>query len=100
MYWNGIILQRLKGETPVIPLENGFDVPFLNSKEEWGSLIEKTKQSFMVLSEAVHDFPEDRLMDNYAPSIPSTFYRNIQGCVEHAHYHLGQIVILKNLVTQ
>jgi len=98
-YWNGIIMQRLKGETPVIPEENGYDVPYLNNEAEWNELKEKTHQSFTALADAIKDFPEEKLLENYAPDIPSTYYRNMQGITEHAHYHLGQIVILKNLIT-
>jgi uncharacterized damage-inducible protein DinB len=96
-YWNGIIRQRMKGETPVIPEMNGYDVPVLNNEEEWNTLKEKTHQSFTELADAVKNFPEEKLQDNYASSIPSTYYRNFQGIVEHAYYHLGQIVILKKL---
>lgn len=98
LYWNGIILKRKNGETPVIPEENGYDVPFLNNEEEWAALKEKTHQSFLELADAIKDFPEDKLLENYAPAIPSTYYRNFQGIVEHAHYHLGQIIILKKLI--
>ncbi len=97
-YWNGIIMQRMKGETPVIPEENGYDVPYLNNEAEWSTLKEKAHQSFVTLAEAIKNFPEEKLADNYAPSISSTYYRNFQGIIEHAHYHLGQIVILKNLI--
>jgi uncharacterized damage-inducible protein DinB len=98
-YWNGIIMQRISGETPVIPEENGFDAPYLSNEEEWNALKEKTHQSFLQLAEKVKNFPEEKLMNNYSPEIKSTIYRNIQGAVEHAHYHLGQIVILKNLLS-
>ena len=27
-----------------------------------------------------------------------TYYRNFHGLIEHAHYHLGQIVLIKKLV--
>lgn len=97
-YWNGIILKRMNGETPVIPEENGYDVPFLNNEEQWNTLKEKTHQSFIQLAETVKKFPEEKLFENYAPSIPSSYYRNFQGITEHAHYHLGQIVILKKLI--
>ena len=99
-YWNGILMQRMKGETLVIPHANGFDVPLLNNEEEWKALKEKTHQSFIQLAEAIKNFPEEKLPDNYAPAIPSTYYRNFQGIVEQAHYHLGQIVILKKLIAE
>lgn len=97
-YWNGIMLQRMQGETPVIPEENGYNVPFLNNEAEWNALKNKVHQSFITLAEATKKFPEEMLAGNYAPSIPSTYYRNFHGIIEHAHYHLGQIVILKNLL--
>jgi uncharacterized damage-inducible protein DinB len=100
LYWNGIIMQRMKGEAPIIPEENGYDVPFLKNEEEWNVLKEKTHQSFTELAAAIKNFPEEKLMDNYSPSVQSTYYRNFQGITEHAHYHLGQIVILKNLITE
>lgn len=100
IYWNGIILKRMNGETPVIPDTNGFDVSALNNEEEWNALKEKAHQSFIELAEAIKNFPEEKLLENYAPSIPSTYYRNFQGIIEHAHYHLGQVVILKNFITR
>src|SRR6478735_6069121 len=78
-YWNGIIQQRMNGENPSVPETNGFNVGEFNSESDWGILKEKTQQSFMQLAEAVKNFPD---------------------IVEHAHYHLGQMVIIKNLLQQ
>ena len=27
-----------------------------------------------------------------------TYYENIQGVIEHLHYHLGQIVVVKKII--
>lgn len=99
IYWNGIILKRMNGETPVIPEINGFDVSVLNNEEDWIALKERAHKSFIELADAIKNFSEEKLFENYSPSIPSTYYRNFQGIIEHAHYHLGQIVILKKFVT-
>lgn len=97
-YWNGIIQQRMNGETPVIPEENGFDVPHLHNEKDWNNLKEKTHRSFIQLADAIKNFPEEKLLQNYAPSVPSSYYRNFHGIIEHAHYHLGQMVMLKKLI--
>ena len=97
-YWNGILMQRIKGEDPNVPEENGYDVPFINNEDEWNVLKEKAHQSFIQLAEAVKNFPEEKLSETYAAG-KSSYYKNFQGIVEHAHYHLGQIVILKNLIS-
>jgi uncharacterized damage-inducible protein DinB len=96
-YWNGIIIQRLNGFDPSIPEVNGYDVTELKSQTDWNELKDKTHESFIKLAEAVKDFPEENLEKTYAKDKPS-YYKNFQGIVEHAHYHLGQIVILKKLI--
>lgn len=96
-YWNGIVIQRMNGILPEIPAINGFDVNEITDENEWHQLIEETHQSFKTLANAVKHFPEQRLSE-YTPEGKSTYYKNMQGIAEHAHYHLGQIIILKHIV--
>jgi uncharacterized damage-inducible protein DinB len=96
-YWNKIMLQRLYGNDPSVPDVNGFDVkPNLN-EAEWNQLKEQTHQAFIELADAIKNFPEEKLDESYSAT-GSSYYKNFQGTVEHAHYHLGQIVMLKQLV--
>jgi uncharacterized damage-inducible protein DinB len=97
-YWNGIMMQRVNGINPSIPDTNGFDVDELKNENDWNDLKEKTHQSFIALANAVKNFPEEKL-DEISPTGRSSYYKNLQGIVEHAHYHLGQIVIIKKLLT-
>lgn len=96
-YWNGILLQRSAGENPFVPESNGYDVKEFKNEDEWNELKEKTHQSFIQLADAVKNFQEDKLEETYAAG-KSPYYKNFQGIVEHAHYHLGQMVILKKLI--
>ena len=43
---------------------------------------------------------DDKLFDNFADPKYGSYYRNLQGIVEHTHYHLGQIVLLKKIITE
>ena len=96
-YWNGILMQRIDGTDPEVPEINGYDVNELKDENDWNELKEKTHQSFIQLADRVKKFPEEKLSETYATG-KSSYYKNFQGIVEHAHYHLGQIVILKNLL--
>lgn len=96
-YWNKIMLQRLQGNNPSIPGVNGFDVKPNLDEAEWQQLKEQTHQSFIELADAIKKFPEEKLDESYSAT-GSSYYKNFQGTVEHAHYHLGQIVMLKHLV--
>ena len=96
-YWNGIMMQRINGVNPAIPDTNGFDVSELRNENDWNDLKEKAYQSFIALATAVKNFPEEKL-NEISPTGKSTYYKNFQGIVEHAHYHLGQMVIIKKLL--
>jgi uncharacterized damage-inducible protein DinB len=96
-YWNGILMQRINGVDPSIPDINGFDVDELKNETDWNALRERARQSFQQLADAVKNFPEEKLSETYAVG-KSSYYKNLQGIVEHAHYHLGQMVILKKLL--
>ena len=96
-YWNGIMMQRINGINPTVPETNGFDVNELRNDNDWNELKEKAHQSFIQLANAVKNFPDEKLFAT-SPTGKSSYYKNFQGIVEHAHYHLGQMVILKKLI--
>ncbi len=75
-----------------------FDHPPIRSEEDWQQLLEKTwadAESFALL---VEQMPEERFFEDMADPKYGSWYRNIHGIIEHAHYHLGQIVLLKKLI--
>lgn len=96
-FWNTVILQRMNGENPAIPTQNGMDVT-VTSEEEWQELIKKLQSSFDELINATKNFPADKL-ETMVKDRTTTIGFNVLGIIEHAHYHLGQIVLLKNLTT-
>src|ERR1700733_9168375 len=65
-YWNGIIMQRLKGSNPSIPETNGFDVDEFKNEDDWETLKEKTHESFIQLAALFEHFPEGKLEETYA----------------------------------
>ena len=95
-FYNDVVLQRLQGVSPHINDYNGFDMPELKSEGEWKQLIADAHQSFETLAAAAENFPEERL-EELTPNGEASYYKNLHGIAEHAHYHLGQMIILKKL---
>ena len=95
-FWNGVIYQRIQNLDPKIPEINGFDVDVLTTESDWQVLIADTKHSFTELAEIIRRFPPERL-DTPTNFGKSTFRKNLLGIVEHAYYHLGQMVVIKKL---
>jgi hypothetical protein len=48
----------------------------------------------------VEEFPEHKWMEDFTDPKHGNYYRNVHGIIEHMHYHLGQIVLIKKLVLQ
>jgi len=96
-YWNRVVARRAQGHATEIGPDNGFDGPALTTSEEWQALCADLLHAGHELAAAVRSFPEARLLEPILPKY-SAAYKNPQGAVEHLHYHLGQIVVLKNLV--
>ncbi|HYF29551.1 MAG TPA: DinB family protein [Chitinophagaceae bacterium] len=97
-YYVSAVLKVLQGHPLDAHDKYSFDLPPIQSQEGWEQLLDKTwsdAESFAVL---VEQLPEAKLWENMADPKYGTYYRNIQGIIEHAHYHLGQIVIVKKML--
>ena len=76
-----------------------FDLPAINSEIEWSKLVSE----FLTNSEKFADKIEK--MDEKIFDLPfideryGTFLRNIEGVIEHSYYHLGQISLIKKMIT-
>jgi hypothetical protein len=96
-YYVSAVLKVLEGG----PLEGNdklsFDLPPINSQRDWENLLDKVwkdAERFAILAE---QFPEQKLNEPFANEKYGTWYRNLHGVIEHCHYHLGQIVLIKKL---
>ena len=77
---------------------NSFDHPVVSSQTDWENLLTKTFSDAEILADLIEQLSEDMLWQNFTDAKYGTYYRNLQGLIEHNHYHLGQIVILKKLI--
>jgi len=48
----------------------------------------------------IEELSEERLWEPFSEEKYGIYYRNIHGIIEHSHYHLGQIVLIKKIVLQ
>ncbi len=96
-FWNRVMVQRIKGVNVSIDEHNGYNVPHLQTENDW--LREKVDNNISCheLALAIDGFEEAKLSQPLLEG-GSSAYKNLQGTVEHVHYHLGQIVILKKLI--
>lgn len=75
-----------------------FACPPINSDEDWQKLLEKTWAEAETLAQLTEQLPDEKLAEIFVEEKYGTYFRNLIGILEHSHYHLGQIVILKKLI--
>jgi uncharacterized damage-inducible protein DinB len=84
------------------PLEGNdavsFDCPPVNSQADWEALKEKSWEDARTFSALAAKLPEARLEELLGDKKYGTYQRNLNGIIEHSHYHLGQIVLIKKLI--
>ena len=75
-----------------------FDHPPISSERDWQNLLDKTWADAERLAGLVEQLPDAKLGENFLDGKYGTWYRNLAGFIEHTHYHLGQIVLLKKML--
>lgn len=77
-----------------------FGHPPIHSQQDWQALQDKAWADAEQFATLIEQLPEDRLWQDFTHEKYGNYYRNIQGIIEHTHYHLGQVVLIKKLVTK
>lgn len=74
-----------------------FNHPVINSKGDWEAFLAQVWLDGEKLSELVVKMNEEVLFKDFTQSKYGSYFRNLLGIIEHSHYHLGQIAVLKKL---
>jgi len=99
-YYIDAVIPVLKGGELNASDKFAFDVPPINSEKEWQALLDKMWSDAEIFANLVEKLPDDILHKTFSEEKYGNYYRNLHGIIEHSHYHLGQIVILKKLIQQ
>lgn len=97
-YYVRVLLDVLEGRPLVAKDEYSFDVPPISSAHDWEQLLEFAWQRAEQAAQLLEKLPDSVLLKPFTDEKYGNYYRNIQGNIEHMHYHLGQIVIIKKLL--
>ena len=77
-----------------------FDLPHIRSQEDWEKLQGKTWTDAELFASYIEQLPEHILWEDLSGKKYGNYYRNIHGVIEHIHYHLGQIVLIKKMLSK
>ena len=99
-YFTDAALKVLQGGPLNAHDKYSFDHPPIHSQEDWDKLVNKALSDAEQFASLVEQLPEEQLWQTFTNEKYGNYYRNIHGIIEHTHYHLGQIAIIKKIVQQ
>jgi hypothetical protein len=99
-YYVSVVLKVLQGEPLNAHDKYSFSHPPILSQEDWENLLNKTWTDAENLASLIEQLPESKLWEIFLDNKYGNYYRNIHGIIEHSHYHLGQIVLIKKILLQ
>ena len=99
-YFVSAVLKVLQGEPLDAKDKYSFSHPPIHSQSDWEKMLEKTWTDAEKFASLVEQLPDHRLWEDFSDNKYGNYYRNISGIIEHIHYHLGQIVLIKKILLQ
>lgn len=99
-YYVAAVLKVLQGEPLNAKDAYSFELPPINSPEDWEQLRNKTFTDAENFAVMIEQLPEHKIWEDFTDSKYGNYYRNLHGIIEHLHYHLGQMVLIKKILQQ
>lgn len=99
-YFVSAVLNVLQGGPLDAHDKFSFAHPPINSKEDWETFLDKVLIDAEKFAALVEELPDEKLSKDFTDKKYGSYYRNFHGIVEHCHYHLGQVVLIKKILQQ
>lgn len=88
------------GGTLDIKDKYSFDFPPVDSQQQWEAFLEKFWNDSETFASWIEEMPDEKLTQAFVDEQYGTYQRNIEAMIEHSYYHLGQIVLIKKILTE
>ncbi|XZF13446.1 DinB family protein [Chitinophagaceae bacterium MMS25-I14] len=99
-YYVDAVLKVLQGAPLNASDKYSFDHPPVQSQEDWENMLNKVWTDARTFAELIEQLPDSILDEDFTDKKYGSYYRNLQGIIEHTHYHLGQIILIKKILQE
>lgn len=97
-YYIAGLIHVFEGGDLEIRDQYSFDLPPLESEEQWENLKNKLWDDAEKFAALLQQMPDSKMNEVFVDEKYGTYLRNIDGMIEHCYYHLGQITLIKKLL--
>jgi hypothetical protein len=96
-YINGIKNVFIGGSLDIRD-QYSFDFDPIDSQNQWEDFLIRFWNDAEEFAYLIEQMPEEKLNQVFVDEKYGTYQRNIDAMIEHAYYHLGQIVLIKKMI--
>ncbi len=97
-YYIAGVLNVFEGGELEIQDKYSFDLPKMNTEQEWNDLKKDLFANAKKFANHVEHMTDEQLDEVFVDKRYGDFRRNIEAMIEHSYYHLGQITLIKKLL--
>ena len=98
-YYLAGILNAFEGGTLDIRDKYSFDLTEIKTEADWIKLVNDFISNSEKFVKYVEQMGDSGLDEPFVDERYGSYLRNIEGVIEHSYYHLGQISLIKKLVS-
>ncbi|MDX1942615.1 MAG: DUF1572 domain-containing protein [Saprospiraceae bacterium] len=99
-YYVSAVTKVLQGGPLDAKDKYSFEHPPIKSQEDWSIFLDKIWVDAEHFATLIEQLPEHKLWEDFTDKKYGNYYRNLHGIIEHLHYHLGQIILIKKILLQ
>lgn len=99
-YYVTAILKVLNGGPLDASDKFSYDNPNPASEEEWQQLLQHYREQAENFAAKAEQLTDEMIWSDFSDGKYGNCYRNIQGLIEHTHYHLGQISLVRKMIRE
>lgn len=99
-YYISAVTEVLQGKALNAKDEYSFSHPPIESQQDWEELIAKTLRDAEEFAKLIEQIPDHKLAEDFTERKYGSYHRNLLGILEHTHYHLGQIALVKKILRE
>lgn len=99
-YYQKGILNVLNDGPLDIKDKYSFDAPEIKSEADWKALVNDFIKNAEMFADRVEQMPDNLFDQPFVDEKYGTYLRNLDGFIEHAYYHLGQILLIRKLIAK
>lgn len=98
-YYTAGLLRVTEGGELAIKDKYSFDMPAVNNEEDWIDLRSRLFKNAEKFAQNVELFSQEKFEESFVDPKYGTWQKNLDAYIEHCYYHLGQIVLLRKLLS-